>query len=101
MNKIVKRILKKALDKQLDKHSQELSQKAAQKAAAMLPAAAKPLREKAEPVLEKAIRGEHPGEIESLFFCLQTGIGVGIIAYVMGRFIERKKLEKAGYINKT
>ena len=54
-----------------------------------------------EPVLEKAIGGELPGEIESLFFCLQTGIGVGIIAYVMGRFIERKKLEKAGYVPKT
>ena len=51
-----------------------------------------------EPVLEKAIGGELPGEIESLFFCLQTGIGVGIIAYVMGRFVERKKLEKGGFI---
>ena len=51
-----------------------------------------------EPVLEKAIGGELPGEIESLFFCLQTGIGVGIIAYVMGRFSERKKLEKGGFI---
>ena len=51
-----------------------------------------------EPVLEKAIGGELPGEVESLFFCLQTGIGVGIIAYVMGRFIERKKLEKGGFI---
>ena len=48
-----------------------------------------------EPVLEKAIGGELPGEVESLFFCLQTGIGVGIIAYVMGRFTERKKYEKA------
>lgn len=51
-----------------------------------------------EPVLEKAIGGELPGEVESLFFCLQTGIGVGIIAYVMGRFNERKRLEKAGLI---
>ena len=51
-----------------------------------------------EPVLEKAIGGELPGEIESLFFCLQTGIGVGIIAYFMGRFNERKKLEKGGFI---
>ncbi len=50
-----------------------------------------------EPVLEKAIGGELPGEVESMLFCLQTGIGVGIIAYVMGRFSERKKLEKAGY----
>ena len=48
-----------------------------------------------EPVLEKAIGGELPGEVESMLFCLQTGIGVGIIAYVMGRFVERKKFEKA------
>lgn len=47
-----------------------------------------------EPVLEKAIGGELPGEVESMLFCLQTGIGVGIIAYVMGRFTERKKYEK-------
>ena len=51
-----------------------------------------------EPVLEKAIGGELPGEVESMLFCLQTGIGVGIIAYVMGRFSERKKLQKAGLI---
>ena len=43
------------------------------------------------PVLEKYIDGEIPGEIESLLFCLQTGIGVGIIAYYIGRFVERKK----------
>ena len=45
------------------------------------------------PVLETAINGELPGEVESLFFCIQTGIGVGIIAFVMGRFVERKKWE--------
>ncbi|BCJ99197.1 energy-coupling factor ABC transporter substrate-binding protein [Anaerocolumna chitinilytica] len=44
------------------------------------------------PVLEQLIHGELPGEIESLFFCLQTGIGVGIIAFIMGRLVERKKL---------
>ena len=43
------------------------------------------------PVLETALGGELPGEIESLIFCLQTGIGVGIIAFVLGRFVERKK----------
>ncbi|MDO4555047.1 MAG: energy-coupling factor ABC transporter substrate-binding protein [Lachnospiraceae bacterium] len=43
------------------------------------------------PVLEQAIGGELPGEIESLLFCLQTGIGVGILAFVAGRFYERKK----------
>lgn len=46
------------------------------------------------PVLETLIGGELPGEVESLFFCVQTGIGVGIIAFFMGRFTERKKHEK-------
>ena len=45
------------------------------------------------PVLERLIGGEIPGEIESLIFCIQTGIGVGIIAFLMGRFYERKKWE--------
>ena len=48
----------------------------------------------ATPVLENAIGGELPGEIESLLFCVQTGIGVGIIAFFIGRFYERKKLGK-------
>lgn len=43
------------------------------------------------PVLEKAIGGELPGEIESLIFCVQTGIGVGIIAYAFGYLVARKK----------
>ena len=46
------------------------------------------------PVLETALGGELPGEIESLIFCLQTGIGVGIVAFVLGRFVERKKQDK-------
>lgn len=46
------------------------------------------------PVLESAIGGEIPGEIESLLFCVQTGIGTGIIAFFMGRLYERKKLGK-------
>lgn len=44
-----------------------------------------------EPILEKMIGGELPGEIESLFFCVQTGIGVGIIAYCFGYLVARKK----------
>ena len=48
----------------------------------------------AAPVLERILGGELPGEVESLLFCVQTGIGVGIIAYVMGRFVERKKWMK-------
>ena len=46
------------------------------------------------PVLEQALNGELPGEIESLIFCVQTGIGVGIIAFCMGRLVERKSQEK-------
>lgn len=45
------------------------------------------------PIMETALGGELPGELESLFFCIQTGIGVGIIAFIMGRFVERKKNE--------
>ncbi|HIV25585.1 MAG TPA: energy-coupling factor ABC transporter substrate-binding protein [Candidatus Scatomonas pullistercoris] len=48
------------------------------------------------PVLENAIGGELPGEVESLLFCVQTGIGVGVIAFFIGRFYERKKLGKSG-----
>lgn len=43
------------------------------------------------PVLEALIGGEIPGEVESMIFCVQTGIGVGIIAFCMGRMVERKK----------
>lgn len=46
------------------------------------------------PVFETALDGEIPGEIESLLFCVQTGIGVGVIAFLMGRLVERKKHEK-------
>ncbi|MFW2487932.1 energy-coupling factor ABC transporter substrate-binding protein [Clostridium chromiireducens] len=46
------------------------------------------------PVMETWIGGELPGEVESLLFCVQTGIGVGVIAFFMGRFVERNKIEK-------
>ena len=46
------------------------------------------------PVLESLTGGEIPGEIESLLFCVQTGIGVGITAFFMGRLYERRKLGK-------
>ena len=46
------------------------------------------------PIMEIAIGGELPGEIESLLFCVQTGIGVGIFAFFMGRFVERSKYER-------
>ena len=45
-------------------------------------------------VLKGAKFGELPGEVESLIFCVQTGIGVGVIAFFMGRFVERKKWMK-------
>ena len=45
------------------------------------------------PVIESLTGSELPGEIESLIFCVQTGIGVGVIAFLMGRFYERKKRE--------
>lgn len=43
------------------------------------------------PVLERAIGGEIPGEVESLLFSIQTGIGVGIIAFSFGYLVARKK----------
>ena len=46
------------------------------------------------PVFENLLGRELPGEVESLLFCLQTGIGVGIIAFFMGRFVERKKQQE-------
>lgn len=51
------------------------------------------------PVLETALKGEIPGEVESLLFCVQTGIGVGIIAFIMGRLVERKKHENSDTLN--
>lgn len=48
----------------------------------------------AAPLIETILGGELPGEVESLMFCVQTGIGVGIIAFCMGRLVERKKLGK-------
>ncbi len=43
------------------------------------------------PVFEQLLGGELPGELESLLFCIQTGIGVGVIAFILGRCVERKK----------
>ena len=48
----------------------------------------------ASPILETILGGELPGEVESMLFCVQTGIGVGIVAFFMGRFVERKKQGK-------
>ncbi len=46
------------------------------------------------PIAEDLLGREIPGEVESLFFCIQTGIGVGIIAYYFGYFVARKKFSK-------
>ena len=46
-----------------------------------------------DPVLEVLIGGELPAEMETLFFCIQTGIGVGIIAYCFGYLVARKKYD--------
>ena len=43
------------------------------------------------PPLETLLGGELPGEIESLLFCLQTGIGVGVLAFGFGYYTARKK----------
>ena len=43
------------------------------------------------PVMERVIGGELPPEMETFFFCIQTGIGVGIIAYAFGYLAARKK----------
>ena len=47
-----------------------------------------------EPILETFLGGELPGEIESLIFCIQTGIGVGILAFGFGYLVARKKYSK-------
>ncbi|WP_088224831.1 cobalt transport protein CbiN [Desulfosporosinus sp. FKB] len=47
-----------------------------------------------EPVMNRLIGGELPGEVESLLFCVQTGIGVGVVFFFLGRFVERSKWEK-------
>lgn len=43
------------------------------------------------PVLEQILGGELPGEAESLLFCVQTGIGVGVISFGFGYLVARKK----------
>jgi cobalt/nickel transport protein len=52
------------------------------------------------PVMETWIGGELPGEIESLLFCVQTGIGVGILFFFLGRLVERKKKEDQNMKNR-
>ncbi len=44
------------------------------------------------PIMEQFLGGEIPGELESLLFCIQTGIGVGILAFFIGLYYERYQL---------
>ena len=46
------------------------------------------------PVAETVLGGEIPGEIETLLFTVQTGIGVGILFFFIGKFSERTRREK-------
>lgn len=43
------------------------------------------------PVLERLTGGELSGEVETLFFCIQTGLGVGVISFGFGYLVARKK----------
>lgn len=43
------------------------------------------------PLVERILGGELPGELESLLFCVQTGIGVGVLAFGFGYLVARKK----------
>jgi len=43
------------------------------------------------PVIERLTGGELSREMETLFFCIQTGIGVGILAFCFGYLVARKK----------
>ena len=44
-----------------------------------------------KPVIETFIGGELPGEMETFFFCVQTGIGASVIAYCFGYLVARRK----------
>ena len=44
-----------------------------------------------QPVVESLLGAELPGEIESLLFCVQTGIGVGVLSFGFGYLVARKK----------
>ncbi len=48
------------------------------------------------PIMETMIGGELPGEMESLLFSLQTGIGVGIIIWVVN-----SRKQKKAFLNNT
>ena len=45
----------------------------------------------ATPILEVLIGGELPSEVESMLFCVQTGSVDDINAFLIRRFVERRK----------
>lgn len=45
------------------------------------------------PVIESALGMELPGEVESLLFCVQVGLGAGVFFFFFGRYYERTKWE--------
>lgn len=52
------------------------------------------------PVIETVLGRELPGEVESLLFCIQTGIGVGVIAFGFGYLVARKKYKQEVSLDK-
>ena len=50
------------------------------------------------PVLETMLGGELPGEVESLLFCVQTGIGVGIIAFGLNSAAYTAEIFRSGIL---
>ena len=45
------------------------------------------------PVIESVLGMELPGEVESLLFCLQIGLGCSVFFFFFGRYYERAKWE--------
>lgn len=45
------------------------------------------------PIIESALGMELPGEVESLLFCLQVGLGCSVFFFFFGRYYERSKWE--------
>jgi len=46
------------------------------------------------PVMERIFPEGLPGELESLFFCLQAALGSGIVCYTLGYMVARSKFRK-------
>ncbi|MDY2629618.1 MAG: cobalt transport protein CbiN [Lachnospiraceae bacterium] len=45
------------------------------------------------PIIESALDMELPGEVESLLFCLQVGLGCSVFFFFFGRYYERSRWE--------